>query len=618
MLGGGTRGFGLRKDTVMLINTAMRHVSRTLLAAVAAGLLIGGAAAADKPATDKPAAEKPAKALGAEKPAKTSAAEKSAKASAAEKPAKAPAAPVTEAPTGPVVVSVDATKAVGPNDPFWASLVFHPTEYLSTEWGEEHLRLLAAGGAARKYVRIYNQPEDAGALKPDGTVGYTWDHFDKRADMILKAGARPLVAFYSMPPQIAAKVETFRKRSFLDGKKIYIGPPKDYRLWQEMCADFTRHVIAKYGKAEVVKWRFTCWNEPDLSGFWHKADLPEHQKLYDYFAEGVKSVCPEVPIGGPSMSSSNIYKNPDLFRGFLEHIAKGTNHATGKTGSPIDYISIHTYGGHGGAGSSVSKYPSVEYLLDQDLRLAKIRDEFPTLRNVPMTVAEWGVTSSGGTGMSQQPIAEVRNQPYAAAFLAAMVARRIELQRTDDPRLGDMFICLSGYEKKRERDFEGKRTVQTLHGFDKPILNGYRILAKLGADLVACRAEPAGKDLLAVASRDGDKRIAVMIVNYKSDRIDSGGPDRTVELKVQSPWPKGAAAELRHWRIDQSHSNAYAVFCQMGRPKEPTADEIAKIKQRMGLEMMGDAEKVTVGETIDLKVMMPQNAVSVLEWVRGE
>ena len=122
-------------------------------------------------------------------------------------------------------VTVNARKVIANNDRFWANVVFHPTEYLSTDWGREHLTLLRRSGAALKYVRLYNQPEDAVYLSDDGSVGYRWEHFDQRADLILKEGLKPSVAFFSMPAPIAADPSLCRKRPFLDGKPIYLGAP---------------------------------------------------------------------------------------------------------------------------------------------------------------------------------------------------------------------------------------------------------------------------------------------------------------------------------------------------------------------------------------------------------
>ena len=276
---------------------------------------------------------------------------------------------------------------------------------------------------------------------------------------------------------------------------------------------------------------------------------------------------------------------------------------------------MHTYGGHGGGGSSYCPQPSVDYLMEQQARLVKIRDEFPQLRQVPLVFQEWGVTSGGTTGVDKQPLAVVRNTNYAAAFLSTLVARQIEWRRNENPRVGDLFVCLSGYEKERQRDFEGKRTVETIHGFEKPVLNAYRLLAHLGGQLVASSLEPADKQLSAVAARDGQRQMAVVVTHFSNDRIDSDGPTRAVKLAIVSPWPDGTRIELRHWRIDAEHSNAYTVFCRLGKPNLPTPEQTQQIKQQMALEPLQPPQPIVIQGKVNVAFDLPCNAVSLVELI---
>ncbi len=51
---------------------------------------------------------------------------------------------------------------------------------------------------------------------------------------------------------------------------IYTGwtyAPRDYRKWEELCYQVTRHFVGKYGRDEVESWWFELWNEPDI-GYW--------------------------------------------------------------------------------------------------------------------------------------------------------------------------------------------------------------------------------------------------------------------------------------------------------------------------------------------------------------
>lgn len=209
-----------------------------------------------------------------------------------------------------------------------------------------------------------------------------------------------------------------------NGARVCILPPKDYRQWEALCADFTRHVVARYGLAEVKQWTFRCWNEPDLPNFWRKADVAEYLKLYDHFAQGLKSVAPAVAVGGPALSSTKTYKEPGNFLRFLHHVANGVNHATGRPGSPIDFLAVHTYGGQSGGPGPGRKFPDVDYLMEPQLRYADMRDRYAQLKHLPIHVEEWGESSSGTTGLSQQPMAAIRNNEHAAALAAARAGAR--------------------------------------------------------------------------------------------------------------------------------------------------------------------------------------------------
>ncbi len=515
---------------------------------------------------------------------------------------------------GRVQVNVDATRTQGKLEPFWASQIIHPTEALLTDWGKGFLQMLKETGAARQHVRIYNQPETAIRVAADGTVTYDWGRFDEMAGLILATGNKLKVVFFSMPPALAAYPEAMKTRP--NGARFCISPPKDYRQWEALCADFTRHVVAKFGMDEVRQWSFTCWNEPDLSGFWLKADMPEYLKLYDYFAKGVKGACPEIPIGGPALSSTKTYSDPKQFQLFLEHVAGGTNSAAGGVGAPVDFLGVHTYGGSGGGGGPGRKFPDVAYMLEQQLRYADLRDAYPKLKGLPIHVEEWGETSGGTAGVSaKKPAADVRNSEYGAAFLTAWVERHIRMRQESDRHFASFTFCASGYEKPPEHDFMGYRTLDTKNGFRKPILNAYTLLNKLAPELVKAETVPPGGPVSAFATRDGG-RVTVVLTNYQHDRIDGSGAPAPVTVTIVSPWGAGTRVTLSHWRIDARHSNAYTAFKAIGSPANPTPEQIAVVKSRMGLELLEPVRQVDSSALAALSLDLPCNAVSLIELVK--
>lgn len=511
-----------------------------------------------------------------------------------------------------VVVDVDAKRKLGELKPFWANQIIHPTDYVLTEWGKNFINLLKETGAAKQYIRIYNQPEVAIRINDNGQIYYDWSKFDEMAKLILASGNKLAVVFFGMPEQLALYPESLRKRPF--GVNVSTSPPKDYLLWEELCRDFTKHVVTKYGIKEVKQWTFRCWNEPD-GGFWYKHDLKEYLKLYDFFAKAVKEVHPDIKIGGPALTGTITYKKPENFKFILEHLCNGTNHATGKTGSPVDFLSIHTYGGSNAGAAPGKKGPDVDYLIEQQIRCADMRDEYLQLRKIPIYVEEWGESTRGTTGTSIEPIADVRNSQYAAAFMTTWVERHIKIKQQHDRGFEKFIYCSSGYEGIRTHDFMGFRTLDTKNGYHKPILNAYKLLNKLASEMVYVKINVENKNLSAFATSDS-KRLTVVITNYQSEKVNNDGDSFDFVLNIKTLWNPKSKVVLKHWRIDDNHSNSYTAYKKAGSPNAPTPIQIDAIKSKMELETLEIIQDMNVADLADYKMSLPCNAVSLIEIIK--
>src|SRR5205814_6270710 len=111
-------------------------------------------------------------------------------------------------------------------------------------------------------------------------------------------------------------------------------PPRDYSKWAELVYQWVTHCIQKYGRAEVESWYWEVWNEPNI-GYW-KGTPEEFLKLHDYAIEGVRRALPTARVGGADTAGSG----GKFTRAFLEHCLSGTNYATGRRGTPLDFISF--------------------------------------------------------------------------------------------------------------------------------------------------------------------------------------------------------------------------------------------------------------------------------------
>ena len=87
----------------------------------------------------------------------------------------------------------------------------------------------------------------------------------------------------------------------------------------------------------MEKWYWETWNEPNI-GYW-RGTRDEFHKLHDYAIDAVKRALPTARVGGADTAGSGKFE-----RDFLEHCLRGKNYATGKVGTPIDFISFHAKG----------------------------------------------------------------------------------------------------------------------------------------------------------------------------------------------------------------------------------------------------------------------------------
>lgn len=88
----------------------------------------------------------------------------------------------------------------------------------------------------------------------------------------------------------------------------------------------------------------------------------------------------------------------------------------------------------------------------------------------------------------------------------------------------------------------------------------------------------------------------------------------TVELRVAGLPFGSERLRVRHWRIDDEHSNAHAAWVRLGRPDDPSPAEVAALKQSQGLQRLDapDVARLGGGE-VATRLKLPLHACSLLE-----
>lgn len=507
-----------------------------------------------------------------------------------------------------VEVRVDASKAVGPMKPVWAFFGYDEPNYTYMKDGKTLLSQLAGLSPVPVYVRAHNlltTGDGTPALKWGSTNAYTedaagrpkydWTIVDRIFDTYVERGMKPLVEIGFMPEALSSRPQPYRhhwkpedKYASILGGWAY--PPKDYDKWRELVKQWVLHCVERYGKQEVESWWWEVWNEPNII-YW-QGTPEEYQKLYDYAADGLKQALPTARIGGPHSTGPGSAKAAEFLRAFLEHVTRGTNYATGRRGSPLDYVGFHAKGrptfvdGHVRMG--------IQYQLTDIEQGFQVVKAFSELNGKPVIIGESDPEGCAACPQRTHPQNGYRNGTVYSSYTAASFARKYELA----DRLG---VNLEGavtwaFEFEDQPWFDGFRDLAT-NGVEKPVLNVFRMLGQMGGERLeavssgAVRLEEMLKqgvrgraDVGALASRSG-RRITVLVWNYHDD--DVAGPEAEVGLTVGGLEAKARRVLVREWRIDGEHSNSYSAWLRMGSPQPPDAEQGAEIRRRAGLESGG-------------------------------
>jgi xylan 1,4-beta-xylosidase len=534
----------------------------------------------------------------------------------------------------PVQIQVGPA-AEGQWRPVWRFFGYDEPNYTYMKDGKKLLSEIAALSPHTVHVRVHNlltTGDGTAALKWGSTNAYTedangkpvynWTIVDRIFDTLVERKMKPLVEIGFMPQALSVKPEPYRHHWDPAQKyqNIYTGwaqPAKDYAKWSELVYQWVKHSVARYGKAEVESWYWEVWNEPDI-GYWQSTP-EEYFKLYDHSADAVKRALPGIRIGGPTTTGPGNEKAAAFLRAFLDHVVKGRNFATGKTGSPLDYISFHAKGrptvvdGHVRMGSDKQ--------MNDVSKGFEIVASYPTLKKLPIIIGESDPEGCAACSVRFNPQNAYRNGTMYSSYTAATFARKNQLAL----RHGVNFegAVTWAFEFEDQPYFDGFRDLAT-NGIDKPVLNVFRMFGLMDGQQLAVKSSGAltldeivksgvkdQPDINAVATR-GDKVISVMAWNYHDD--DLTGTPAPVALKVAGIAANATRALVRHYRIDRDHSNSYTVWLAMGSPQSPTPAQYAQLEAAGQLQSLGSPAWVPVkAGAVELTFPLPRQAVSLVQ-----
>lgn len=532
--------------------------------------------------------------------------------------------PMTDA--FPVAIHVDAAQTKGELRPVWRFFGCDEPNYAYMKDGKKLISEIGKLGSHTPYFRTHNlltSGDGTPALKWGSTNAYTedaqgnpvydWTLTDRIFDTYLQRGVKPYVQIGFMPEALSVKPIPYQHHWTPAAKyeEIYTGwayPPKDYAKWGELVYQWARHCVEKYGRAEVEHWYWEVWNEPNI-GYW-RGTPEEFHRLHDVATDAVRRALPTARVGGPDMAGSG----GKFMRDFFAHCLRGTNYATGQQGTPLDFVSFHAKGAPTFENGHV-RMGIANQLRNIDTGFATIAS-FPELKNTPIVIGE---SDPDGCAACQGPQLGYRNGTMYASYTAASIAREYDL--ADRHGVNFEGALTWAFEFEKQPYFAGFRVMAT-NGIDLPVFNVFRMLGKMGGQRIAADSSASvpldailkegvrtAPDVAVLASAQG-RKVSVLVWHYHDD--DVPGPDADVTLDISGLTGKNSM-RVTHYRIDQTHSNAYTAWQRMGSPQTPTPAQQTQLETAGKLAALELASKVEVAfGKATLHFKLPRQAVSLL------
>jgi len=530
----------------------------------------------------------------------------------------------------PVSVRIDAGKPVGALPPIWRFFGADEPNYATRPEGEKLLLELGSLRPGQVYFRAHNLMT-TGDGTPDlkwgstnlytesnGKAVYDFSIVDRIIDTYLARGIHPYLEIGFMPEAMtsASAGVPYRMpwRAGADPKAGTGGwsyPPRDYDKWAELVYQWIRHDVERYGRAEVERWYFEVWNEPNLKFYW--LGTPEDfYRLHDYGVDAVRRALPNARVGGPDVAGSG----GSFMDGFLRHIATGTNFATGQAGTPTDFLSFHAKGqptlvdGHVRMGIS-------NQLKTVDEAFAKIA-AVAELAGKPIVIGE---NDPEGCAACTGPQNAYRNGTLYSSYTAASYARIWELARRRQVNLEGALTW--AFTFAGQPWFAGYRQLAT-NGVDLPVLNVFRLFARLGPTQV--EASSSGEvpltqivsdgvrgapDVGVLATRADNGRVDILLWHYRDD--DVKGPEADIHISLAGLAP-GLGRQGRVWRVDQDNGDAFTAWKAMGSPPMPTRRQIAQLVRasRIAARPIQVGPRLSDG-SVALQTRLPLQGVELIE-----
>lgn len=389
-------------------------------------------------------------------------------------------------------------------------------------------------------------------------------------DGLMARGLSPIVELSFMPSELASGERNF---GFYKGN---VTPPKSIEAWSAFISRFVTFLVDRYGLAEVRRWPFEVWNEPNLAPFWAGSQA-DYFNLYKSTATAIKAVDSTLKVGGPATARVGWIAE---FLAFCE-----ANNA------PLDFVSTHVYAGDNqtvlfGADRKLSVNDVVPEAV------AQVRRQMGATRYaaLPLYLDEW-----------------FSDSPAMIAHVLAKISGQVQLS--------SHWVLSGEYEELGPTPYllgEGQMGYSMmLRGIPRANYNTYVLLNALGTERLPSQGPT-------IATRRKDGGISAIVWNLAEALQPNGIPGSVTERKVTGSeralrlsFPDmRPGQQLRVRFVDHVRGSPLPAWRGMGSPKIPTMAQIEALRSAARIPA---AEKHRLGLDRTLTLRLPPEGVALVE-----
>jgi len=404
---------------------------------------------------------------------------------------------------------------------------------------QQHLTLCQRNFGYR-YCRFHGLFHDDIAVvvrQPSGALAFQWSHVDKVFDFLKSIGLRPFVELGPMPKAMASGDQEFFHW------RMNVTPPADWDEWGVLIRSAALHWIERYGLEEVRSWKFEVWNEPNLPAFW-SGTQDQYWKLYEVAARALKSVDPQLSVGGPASAEA----------GWIPEFVASCD----QSGAPYDFISTHAYPQNEFAdfpNRAESPHAPGEYFTNI---VKKVRGQVSSSK--PIYWTEW----SSLDATDRDSVDWYANETIDDLSGAACVVRNCLALDADADGLfwwvaSDIFEDM-GLSKAPFPNTYGLAPVRAI---PKPSFHAFRFLSLLTGPRLGLALERPHAGAGAVATREGDS-TRLLVWNH----VPPGSGTGVWEFEVRFPRAEGKI--LSTLQVTEGAGSAYETWRSAGRTQNLT------------------------------------------------